>query len=143
MTNTLIDNSDNLKLVDTIKEVLKSPDINQIDIATGYWDIPGTSILADELDTFLEKDGTKLRILIGRDPYLFAKYNRNPKYKEFQKWPEEFIRTDINDIEVINSVGYGCCPADAQQEVKAVANYVATAKGGEGIIREIVNIILR
>ena len=100
MTNTLIDNSDNLKLVDTIKEVLKSPDINQIDIATGYWDIPGTSILADELDTFLEKNGTKLRILIGRDPYLFAKYNRNPKYKEFQKWPEEFIRTDINDIEV-------------------------------------------
>lgn len=98
--NTLIDNSDNLKLVDTIKEILKAPNINQIDIATGYWDIPGTSILADGLDKFLEREGTKLRILIGKDPYLFAKYNKNPKYKDFQNWPEEYIRTDINDIEV-------------------------------------------
>lgn len=100
MTNTLIDNSDNLKLVDTIREILKAPHINQIDIATGYWDIPGTSILANELDNFLEKDGTKLRILIGKDPYLFAKYNKKPKYKDVQNWPEEFIRTDINNIEV-------------------------------------------
>lgn len=88
MTNTLIDNSDNLKLVDTIKEILKDPKIKQIDIATGYWDIPGTSILADELDKFLEQEGTKLRILIGKDPYLFAQYNRNPKYKDFKNWPE-------------------------------------------------------
>lgn len=100
MTNTLIDNSDNLKLVDTIKDILKNQQINQIDIATGYWDIPGTSILAEELDNFLEKNGTKLRILIGKDPYLFVKYNKNPKYKDFKKWPEEYIRTDINEIEV-------------------------------------------
>ena len=100
MTNTLIDNSENLKLLDTIKEILKNSELNQIDIATGYWDIPGTSKIADELDNFLKKDGTKLRILIGKDPYLFAKYNKNPKYKDVQNWPEEFIRTDINNIEV-------------------------------------------
>lgn len=100
MTNTLIDNSDSLKLVNKIKEILKDPKINQIDIATGYWDIPGTSKLADELDTFLEREGTKLRILIGKDPYLFVKYNKNPKYKDFKNWPEEYIRTDINEIEV-------------------------------------------
>ncbi len=100
MTNTLIDNSENLKLLDTIKEILKKSELNQIDIATGYWDIPGTSKIADELDNFLKKDGTKLRILIGKDPYLFAKYNKNPKYKDVQNWPEEFIRTDINNIEV-------------------------------------------
>lgn len=101
MTNTLIDNSDNLKLVNTIKEIIKDDKIKQIDIATGYWDIPGTAILAKELDEFLQKDGTKLRILIGKDPYLFAQYNKNPKYKDFNNWPEEFIRTDINEIEVI------------------------------------------
>ncbi len=100
MTNTLIDNSENLTLVETIKEILKEPKINQIDIATGYWDIPGTSLLADELNDFLSKDGTKLRILIGKDPYLFAKYNKNPKYKDFKNWPEDYIRTDINEIEV-------------------------------------------
>ena len=100
MTNTLIDNSENLTLLETIKEILKNPEINQIDIATGYWDIPGTSLLADELNDFLSKDGTKLRILIGKDPYLFAKYNKNPKYKDFKNWPEDYIRTDINEIEV-------------------------------------------
>lgn len=99
MTNTLIDNSANLKLVDTIKEILKDKKINRIDIATGYWDIPGTSLLADELDNFLSRGGNSLRILIGKDPYLFAKYNANPKYKD-AKFPEDFIRTDINEIEV-------------------------------------------
>ena len=98
--NTLIDNSENLKLADTIKEILKNPKINHIDIATGYWDIPGTAVLADELNAFLARDNTKLRLLIGKDPYLFAQYNKNPKYKDIKNWPEEFIRTDINEIEV-------------------------------------------
>ena len=100
MTNTLIDNSENLKLVNIIKEILEEGKISQIDIATGYWDIPGTALLADALDTFLEKDGCRLRILIGKDPYLFVKYNKNPKYKDQKSWPEDYIRTDINDIEV-------------------------------------------
>ena len=98
--NTLIDNSENLKLSDTIKEILRNPKINHIDIATGYWDIPGTAVLADELNAFLARDNTKLRLLIGKDPYLFAQYNKNPKYKDIKNWPEEFIRTDINEIEV-------------------------------------------
>ena len=99
MNNTLIDNSDNLKLVDTIKEILKDTSINQIDIATGYWDIPGVALLADVFDSFLQRDNAKLRLLIGKDPYLMVKYNKTPKYKDF-KYPDEFIRSDINEIEV-------------------------------------------
>ena len=53
-----------------------------------------------------------------------------------------YIGDDINDIEAIKAVGYGCCPADAMSEVKAVADCVAKAKGGEGVIREIVGRIL-
>lgn len=49
-----------------------------------------------------------------------------------------YIGDDINDVEVIKAVGYGCCPADAVPEVKAVADYVTKAKGGEGVIREVV-----
>ena len=54
-----------------------------------------------------------------------------------------YVGDDINDIEAIKAVGYGCCPADAQQEVKSIANYVTKAKGGEGVIREIVNKIIK
>ncbi|MBP5469913.1 MAG: N-acylneuraminate cytidylyltransferase [Candidatus Riflebacteria bacterium] len=53
-----------------------------------------------------------------------------------------YIGDDINDIEVMKIVGYSCCPADAMPEVKAIANYVAKSKGGEGVIREIVEHIL-
>lgn len=54
-----------------------------------------------------------------------------------------YIGDDINDIELIKLVGFGCCPADAMPQVKEVAKYVAKTKGGEGVIREIVECILK
>lgn len=53
-----------------------------------------------------------------------------------------YIGDDINDLGVIQAVGYGCAPADAVDQVKAVADYVTAAKGGEGVIREVVDKIL-
>ena len=52
-----------------------------------------------------------------------------------------YIGDDINDLEVIKMVGFGCCPSDAVPEVKLNADYVAKAKGGEGVIREVTNLI--
>ena len=55
-----------------------------------------------------------------------------------------YVGDDINDLGVLEMVGYGCTPADAINEVKKAAKYVTKAKGGEGVIREITdNIILR
>lgn len=53
-----------------------------------------------------------------------------------------YVGDDLNDLEAIENVGFGCCPADAIDVVKNAANYVADAKGGEGVIREIENILL-
>lgn len=53
-----------------------------------------------------------------------------------------YIGDDINDLEVMKIVGYGCCPADAISQVKEVAKYITKAKGGEGVIREIVDYII-
>ncbi len=50
-----------------------------------------------------------------------------------------YIGDDINDIDIMKSVGYGCCPKDAIPEVKLVADYITMANGGEGVIREIVD----
>jgi len=50
-----------------------------------------------------------------------------------------YIGDDINDIEAIKAVGYGCCPANAMPEVIAAADYVTNAKGGEGVIRQVAN----
>ena len=48
-----------------------------------------------------------------------------------------YIGDDINDLEAIKMVGYGCCPADAVPQIRKEARYIARAKGGHGVIREI------
>ena len=53
-----------------------------------------------------------------------------------------YIGDDINDIDLIKLVGYGCAPYDASLEVKRVAKYITRAKGGEGVIREVAERIL-
>ena len=53
-----------------------------------------------------------------------------------------YIGDDINDLDVIKMVGYGCCPADAMPQVRDAARYVTKAKGGEGVIREVVEAII-
>ena len=54
-----------------------------------------------------------------------------------------YIGDDINDVETLKLVGLGCVPADAQPRAKEVAKYVAKAKGGEGVIREVADMLCR
>lgn len=53
-----------------------------------------------------------------------------------------YIGDDLNDIEALKNVGFSCCPADANDKVKAICKYIAKAKGGEGVIREVIDILL-
>ena len=69
--NTLVDNSPKLKLVDTLNEIISMPEINEICIATGYWDLKGTSLVTDSLISFLSRNNTKLRLLTGKAPNVF------------------------------------------------------------------------
>ncbi|MBS1736030.1 MAG: acylneuraminate cytidylyltransferase [Bacteroidetes bacterium] len=51
-----------------------------------------------------------------------------------------YIGDDINCIEILNKVGYGFCPSDAEEEVKKVFGItILNAKGGSGVFRELVN----
>lgn len=58
--------------------------------------------------------------------------------------PEEvvYIGDDIADKDAIEFVGFGCCPADAAADIRAVAALVTKAKGGEGVIREVAEMVL-
>lgn len=53
-----------------------------------------------------------------------------------------YVGDDINDLEVIKAVGFGCCPNNAVDEVKSVSSFVAKSNGGNGVIREIADFIL-
>lgn len=55
-----------------------------------------------------------------------------------------FVGDDINDAELLQSVGYPCCPPNARPEVLALPGIrVLKTPGGQGTIREICDEILR
>ncbi|HKP00204.1 MAG TPA: HAD hydrolase family protein [Nitrospiraceae bacterium] len=53
-----------------------------------------------------------------------------------------YIGDDINDLEALKAVGFSASPADGMPHVTAVVDYVCQKKGGEGAVREIVEMIL-
>ena len=100
MNNTLIDNStEQLSMLKVLNDCLLKECFQTISIATGYWDIQGLSLIVNGLETFLKKDGTKLRLLIGKDPYIYASQQKNPKVKSRQ-YPDDYIKTDISKLEL-------------------------------------------
>ncbi|HAP8890218.1 TPA: N-acylneuraminate cytidylyltransferase [Enterococcus faecium] len=50
-----------------------------------------------------------------------------------------YVGDDINDLEVIQNIGFGCCPNDAVPSVKKAAEYISAKNGGEGVIRDLVD----
>lgn len=53
-----------------------------------------------------------------------------------------FIGDDINDIELIKKVGFSAVPKDANSVVKKYSKYVCETKGGDGVLREITDLII-
>ena len=100
--NTLIDNSQNLKLVDTLNEIINIPEIQEICIATGYWDLKGTALITESLKKFLERGGTKLRLLIGKDPNVYQKDLTADSYKTAKQYPQDYIKIDLQNVELNN-----------------------------------------
>ena len=60
--------------------------------------------------------------------------NLNITYSEIA-----YIGDDINDIEIMEKVGFSACPNDAVKECKNIVNYICINKGGECCVREFVD----
>ena len=54
-----------------------------------------------------------------------------------------YMGDDINDIKLLEQVGFAGSPANAPDYVKKFANVVTTNKGGEGAFREFVETLLK
>ena len=54
-----------------------------------------------------------------------------------------YIGDDILDIPIMMQVGFAVAVANGRPEVKAVADYVTIAKGGQGAFREVAELILK
>ena len=54
-----------------------------------------------------------------------------------------FMGDDIPDYVVMKEVGLPTAPADAAHEIRKVAVYVTSSKGGKGCVREVMEKVLR
>src|SRR6476661_2625366 len=65
--------------------------------------------------------------------------------KELRLSPEQvcYIGDDLTDLPVIRHVGLGVAVADAATEVRAAAGYITKLDGGQGAVREMIELILK
>lgn len=74
------------------------------------------------------------------------------KLPQFELWMVEmgfnadevaFVGDDIPDLQVMRTAGLSVAPADAAEEVKAVADYVSPLIGGHGVARELIEQVMK
>ncbi len=75
-----------------------------------------------------------------------------PKLESYQKTVKEFgigdgevcyIGDDLTDLVIMKRVGFAAAVANAVFEIKRAAHYVTKHCGGEGAVREVIELILR
>lgn len=54
-----------------------------------------------------------------------------------------YIGDDLTDIVVMRRVGFSVATANAREEVKRAAHYVTSQPGGQGAVREVVELMLK
>ena len=52
-----------------------------------------------------------------------------------------YVGNDINDLDVMELVGTTFCPADAHVSIKEISQFILSSKGGEGVSREIFDLL--
>ncbi len=78
--------------------------------------------------------------------YVYS--GKESKLEVLTKWTEElsisleemaYIGDDVNDIEVLQSVGLSACPSDAHFSVINIVDVVLQREGGKGCVREFID----
>ena len=52
-----------------------------------------------------------------------------------------YVGNDINDKEAMEIAGASFCPIDAHESIKAISEHVFQTKGGNGVVRELFDIL--
>ena len=53
-----------------------------------------------------------------------------------------YMGDDVNDVGALQTVGYAAAPADSVDQVRQVVHYICQKNGGEGAVREVIDMIL-
>lgn len=86
---------------------------------------------------------------LGIDEVYTGVHNKSEKLKEIAarldlSYDEmAYIGDDLIDLGAMSLVGFRVAPGNAVQTVKDYVDYVTTASGGEGALRELVDLVLK
>lgn len=53
-----------------------------------------------------------------------------------------YVGNDLNDFHVMKICGYSSCPIDSHIKIKELSNIVLKTRGGEGVVRELLEEVL-
>lgn len=103
-----------------------------------------TAIITRESTALVVRRGEKMRIDHVRTGVLDKRTEMLAILESEGITPDEvcYIGDDLNDVEVLELVGLAVVVRDATRRPRAVAHYVTDARGGEGAVREICELIL-
>ena len=103
-----------------------------------------TIIITKEKNAIITQWAKKMNIKKIFDGVLDKEKILEKVCKEFKIKPLNvvYIGDDVNDINLLKNVGISVAPADAWKNTKKIVDYVSEKHGGEGVLREISDLIL-
>jgi len=72
----------------------------------------------------------------------FSVFEKLVSFHKLKKKQVAYIGDDINDLGILTACGLSACPADALAYVKSRVDVVTQANGGQGVAREISDLVL-
>ena len=63
--------------------------------------------------------------------------------KKFNLDKTLYVGNDLNDYEALKLCGYSACPSDSHKKIKKISTFILDAKGGSGVIRELIEKVLK
>ena len=103
-----------------------------------------TIIITKENSEIVKQRGKKIKVL---KTYLGVSKKENLldeicKKRKISSSEIAYIGDDINDLEIMKRVGFSATPKDGMKEIKIISDYICNYNGGEGVFREVVDLIL-
>jgi YrbI family 3-deoxy-D-manno-octulosonate 8-phosphate phosphatase len=104
-----------------------------------------TIIITKEKTVMVKRWSSKMKIKKLYDGILQKESMIENISKEFHVNAEEiaYIGDDINDMKLLEKVGFSASPNDGMEIIKKKCDYICKKNGGEGAFREVADLILK
>ena len=92
-----------------------------------------------------------ISIIINHLNFNYIKLGATNKLSILDEWIKElnieyynvaYIGDDINDLSILEKIGFSGCPNNAHEECKNIVNYICKKNGGDGCVREFIDKII-